>query len=246
MLRARRAYFANVSYIDDKIGEILSVLGDCRMAGNTIVVFCADHGDMLGERGLWFKMSFFEGSSRVPLMLHVPDIDGRLIEAPVSLLDVVPTLADLAGVDLAEVAPWTDGESLLPLAHGAERSAPVLMEYAAEGSIAPLVSVRDGDWKFNHCEADPPQLFDLRNDPRELANRAADPACEERVARFMKDVEQRWDLVRFDAEIRESQARRHVVYEALREGAHYPWDFQPLQKASERGFVSTTCAIIST
>jgi choline-sulfatase len=70
--RSRQAYFANISYLDDKIGGILATLEATRMADNTIVVFCSDHGDMLGERGMWFKMSFFEGSARVPLMISVP------------------------------------------------------------------------------------------------------------------------------------------------------------------------------
>ncbi|MEO1087273.1 MAG: sulfatase-like hydrolase/transferase, partial [Acidobacteriota bacterium] len=165
--RSRRAYFANVSYLDEKIGQLLGILEDCRLSNDTIVVFCSDHGDMLGERGLWFKMSFFEGSARVPLLMKIPGVEGRRIDDPVSLLDVTPTLAELIGADLGEVQPWTDGESLLPLAQGTSRENPVLMEYAAEGSAAPLVSLREGRWKLNHCELDPPQLFDLEADPHE-------------------------------------------------------------------------------
>lgn len=232
--QSRRAYFANISYIDDKVGGILDVLTRCRMDGNTIVVFASDHGDMLGERGLWFKMSFFEGSARVPLMIAAPGLPAGLVTTPVSLVDVTPTLADLAGIDLAEVRPWTDGESLTGLAGGTARTSPVLMEYAAEGSYAPMVSIRDGRFKFNHCELDPPQLFDLAADPHERRNLAEDPACASMVADFMARVRARWDLGRFDAAVRESQARRWVVYEALRNGAYYPWDYQPLQKASER------------
>lgn len=232
--RSRRAYFANISYIDEKIGRLLGALERCGMAEHTIVVFCADHGDMLGERGLWFKMSFFEGSARVPLLIAASSLTPGRIDAPVSTLDLTLTLADLAGIDLADVMPWTDGESLIPLARGAVRKTPVLMEYAAEGSYAPLVSIREGRLKFIHCELDPPQLFDLETDLRELTNLALDPAHAQTVATFMKRVRARWDMTRFDAEVRESQARRRVVYEALRNGAYYPWDFQPLQKASER------------
>ena len=70
--RSRRAYFANVSYLDEKVGELLDTLGRTRMLDETVIVFCADHGDMLGERGLWFKMNFFEGSARVPLLSRAP------------------------------------------------------------------------------------------------------------------------------------------------------------------------------
>ena len=82
--RSRRAYFANISYIDDKVGELMEALRNCRMEDDTIIVFCSDHGDMLGERGLWFKMSFLEGSARVPLMISSPDMKPQTIEAPVS------------------------------------------------------------------------------------------------------------------------------------------------------------------
>ena len=72
--RSRRAYFANVSYLDEKVGQLVDSLSRTRMLDDTVIVFCADHGDMLGERGLWFKMNFFEGSARVPLLLAGPGI----------------------------------------------------------------------------------------------------------------------------------------------------------------------------
>ena len=155
-------------------------------------------------------------------------------DTPVSNLDILPTLAELGGIDMEAIMPWTDGQSLVPLLQGKGRTEPVLMEYAAEGSIAPMVAIREGRYKFVHCEIDPPQLFDLESDPAELTNLAGDPAQADRVAEFMAKVRARWDMERFDADVRESQARRWVVYPALRNGAYYPWDFQPLQKASER------------
>ncbi|MEX0281373.1 MAG: choline-sulfatase, partial [Arenibacterium sp.] len=230
--RSRRAYFANISYLDDKIGEILQVLEDTRQ--EAIIVFVSDHGDMLGERGLWFKMSFFEGSSRVPLMIAAPDLAPRLVTDPVSTIDVCPTLCDLAGVSMEEVMPWTTGESLVPYAGGKERTNPVTMEYAAEASYAPMVSLRYGKWKFNRCALDPDQLFNLEADPHELTNLAGVPAHGGTLASLQAKAEARWDLVRFDEEVRASQARRWVVYEALRQGGYYPWDYQPLQQASER------------
>ncbi len=232
--RARRGYFASISYIDDRVGELLSVLDRTGQTENTVVLFCSDHGDMLGERGLWFKMCFFEGSVRVPLLLAGGSAPAGLIEAPVSNLDICPTLCDLAGIDLAAIAPWVDGRSLLPLVRGGADAVPVLMEYAAEGSIAPMAAIREGNWKFVHCLADPPQLFDLDNDPHELDNLAEDPDHAELLASFAAKAAARWDMTAFDSAVRESQARRWVVYPALRNGAYYPWDFQPLRQASER------------
>ena len=231
---ARQAYFANISYLDEKIGDLLGVLERTGQVENTVVVFTSDHGDMLGEKGLWFKMSFYEGSSRVPLMMSGPGLSPQTLSAPVSTLDVTPTLADLAGVTLDEVMPWTDGESLLPLTTGAERTAPVAIEYAAEASYSPLVALRYGRWKYTRCTLDPEQLFDLESDPHELTNLAGEPEHRATLEALRTKAQARWDLEAYDREVRESQARRWVVYEALRNGSYYPWDFQPLQKASEQ------------
>ncbi len=230
--RSRRAYFANISYLDDKIGEVLEALESTRQ--EAIILFVSDHGDMLGERGLWFKMCFYEGSARVPLMISAPGMAPGLITDPVSNIDVCPTLCDLAGADMSEVMPWVEGQSLVYLGQGGTREAPVAMEYAAEASQAPLVSLRYGKWKFNRCTLDPDQLFDLEADPQELTNLANDPAHAGTLAQLQAKAAARWDLAAFDAAVRESQARRWVVYEALRKGGYYPWDYQPLQKASER------------
>jgi len=232
--RSRRAYFANISYLDEKLGEIMDALTAVEQADNTIILFVSDHGDMLGERGLWFKMNFFEGSARVPLMICAPQMPVGLVDVPVSTLDVLPTLGELAGINLDEIMPWTDGSSLVSVPTDRETAKPVRMEYAAEASNAPLVALRHGRWKYIHCELDPPQLFDLDTDPHELANLAKDPAHAETTAYFAQAVQRDWDMAAYDAEIRQSQARRWVVYEALRNGAYFPWDYQPLQKASER------------
>ncbi|MFD1880448.1 choline-sulfatase [Paracoccus pacificus] len=227
--RARQGYFANISYIDDKIGEILDVLERTRQ--EAVILFLSDHGEMLGERGMWFKMNFFEQSARVPLMISAPGMAAGRVDRPVSSIDVLPTLCDLAGLAMNDIAPWTDGESL---ADGGADRGPVAMEYAAEGSIAPLVALRDGRWKYIACLADPELLFDLETDPEERRNLAPDPAHAEVLERMRAMAADRWDLAAYDDEVRQSQARRWIVYEALRNGAYFPWDYQPLMRASER------------
>jgi choline-sulfatase len=232
---ARRAYFAAISYLDETIGSLLETLATCGFADNTIVVFTSDHGDMLGERGLWFKMSFFEGGARVPLLIAAPGWKPRGVAEPTSLLDVLPTVVELAGGSVAEIATPLDGQSLVPLASGAAISGRrVLAEYAAEGAVAPIVMIREGTHKYIFCESDPPLLFDLANDPDERANLAANASAAGSAERFATAVLERWDLAAFNTDVLASQARRRLVYEALRNGAYYPWDFQPLQKASER------------
>ena len=135
---------------------------------------------------------------------------------------------------MTDIAPWTDGISLLPLARGIQRDAPVMMEYAAEGTITPMVALRQGAWKYIHCPADVEQLYDLNLDPEETLNLAGEPRAAQILAHFQTLAAEKWDMVAYDAEVRASQARRWVVYEALRNGAYYPWDYQPLRAASER------------
>ena len=129
---SRRGYCANISFLDTLIDGLLDTLDRSGFGEDTAVVFTSDHGDMLGERGLWFKMSFYEGSARVPLMIRLPGGGGQRIDAPVSTLDVLPTLLDLAGI--AALGDELDGVSLLPMAGGAARGDGfVRAEYAAEG-----------------------------------------------------------------------------------------------------------------
>lgn len=97
--RARQGYFANISYVDE-LGEILDVLERTRQ--DAIVVFLSDHGEMLGEHRLWFKMNFFEQSARVPMMIAAPGMAPGRVDTPVSTVDVLPTLCELAGLPLAE------------------------------------------------------------------------------------------------------------------------------------------------
>jgi choline-sulfatase len=167
-------------------------------------------------------------------MMAVPGVEGRLVTTPVSTLDVTPTLAGLAGIDISTIADWTDGEDLMPLATGTGGRGIVPMEYAAEGTVSPMIGLRNERYKLTLCEADPPILADLEADPYEMTNLAEDPAAAELLATLTEEAARRWDLSRFDGAVRESQARRHIVYTALRNGAYFPWDYQPLQKASER------------
>ena len=230
--RSRRAYFANISYLDDQIGELLKTLEETDQ--EAILIFVSDHGDMLGERGLWFKMSFFEGSARVPLMISASSMSSQVINSPVSTIDLCPTICELAGVTMSEVKPWIMGESLCAIMRGEKRQSPVLMEYAAEASHAPMVCIRRERWKYIFCSLDPEQLFDLDKDPHELDNLIEKTDYKSIVQSFRETIESTWKLDRFDQDVRESQAKRKVVYEALRKGGYYPWDFQPLKQASER------------
>jgi len=235
---ARRAYYGAISYVDEQIGTLLGALADARFAEDTIVLLLADHGDMLGERGLWYKMNFFEPACRIPLIVHAPGrFAARRVPTSASLVDVLPTLCELAGGGAADYATPLDGRSLVPQLEGRAGLRPdeVIGEYLAEGAIAPLVMIKRGRHKFVHSPVDPDQLYDLGADPDELHNLAAEPTSKallELLAGFRAEAAQRWDLAGLHAAVIASQARRRLVNEALRTGRHTPWDFQPKRDAS--------------
>jgi choline-sulfatase len=237
---ARRAYYGAISYVDDNLGKLLAALRATQMDEDTIIVFLSDHGEMLGERGLWYKMSFSEGAARVPLVISAP---GRFkpgrVAASVSLVDILPTLVDLAGEDIGPLSGATDGHSLKPHLTGGAGHDEAIGEYLAEGVTAPMVMIRRGRWKFIHCAPDPDQLFDLVADPREEANLAEDAAFAETLAQFRAEIAARWDLSAIDRGVRQSQQRRRIVGAALNRGAPKSWDFQPVSDAS-RQYVRNT------
>jgi choline-sulfatase len=229
---ARHGYYAAISYLDERVGEVLGALRDGGLDDDTIVVFTADHGEMLGERGLWYKMSFFEQSARVPLIVRVRGgSSGRRIAEPVSLLDLAPTLVEVAGA-APEPAMATDGESLVRLMAGDARgrSEPVVGEYLAEGVNAPAVMVRRGTQKFIACPSDPDQLYDLARDPAELVNLANEPEHEATVRVLRDEVARRWDLEELERRVLASQRERHLVLRALGQGAFSSWGYQPAPK----------------
>jgi len=228
---ARHAYLANTSYVDDFVGQLLDTLDRLSMAEDTVVIFTADHGDMLGERGLWYKMSFFEASARIPLIMRAPGLDGGTTRTTaVSLLDLAPTLAGLAG---AGPMPDQPGGSLIDMATAPDDpTRSVLGEYLGEGAIAPILMVRRGREKFVWSEPDPPQLYDLVDDPHELTNLAS--SSPEAVAAYEAEVHQRWDVTALDAAVRQSQRERRLVDRALRQGRPTPWDHQPNVDAAQQ------------
>jgi choline-sulfatase len=234
---ARRAYYGAISYVDDRIGRLIKVLRETERLDDTVVILTSDHGDMLGERGLWYKMNFFEGSVRVPLVVSAPSwFKAGRASSPVSTMDLLPTLVDLCDPDNeTEIVGPLDGRSLVPLLtdQSGDRGT-VTAEYLAEGAIAPIVMVRRGDVKLVHSPSDPDQLFDLAVDPLERVNLAADPDRADVLAELKAEVADRWDLPRIDQEVRTSQQRRIAVVEALRNGVGSGWDFAPHYDASRR------------
>jgi choline-sulfatase len=231
--KARRAYFGSISFVDDQFGKILETLDEAGLRDDTIVIVCGDHGDMLGERGLWYKMHFFEGAARVPLIIHAPErYAPRKIDASVSLVDLLPTLLGMAALD-PEIAAPLAGQSLMPhLVDGAGHDE-VIGEYMGEGAIAPLIMIRRDRWKFIHSPVDPDLLYDLAADPDELHNLAADPAHSAFVHELRAEVARRWDFPAITQSVLASQRCRRLVAKANAMGALSAWDYQPPRDAAQ-------------
>lgn len=231
---ARRAYYGAVSYLDGQVGALLQALAETGQAENTVVIFTSDHGDMLGERGLWYKMSWFEHSARVPLIVSFPAaFSGRRVANAVSHVDVLPTLVDLAtGGGRYDHPTSLEGRSLLPELSGNGGGDEAIGEYFAEGTGAPLLMIRRGARKFVTCDGDPDQLYALDADPRELRNLAGDPAFGDGIQALRDEARRRWDVARLRDQVLESQRRRRYLAKVMRESG-VSWDYQPITDASK-------------
>ncbi len=229
---ARHGYYANISYVDDLVGQLIDTLEVLGQLDNTVIVFTSDHGDFLGERGLWYKMSFLEPSAHVPLIVwHPPKMKPRRVSEPVSLADIMPTLSAIGGA--TQLARKVDGRSLLPLLEGAKENTEETAwgEYLAEGTLAPMYMLRRGPWKFIHTPTDPDQLFNLVDDQNELNNLAATHPLAKKMRR---EVEAKFNIREIHEQVLQSQQSRLMLFEAMKNGKHFPWDFQPLRDASEQ------------
>jgi choline-sulfatase len=234
--RARHAYYAAISYLDERVGHVLGALRESGLEDDTIVIFTADHGEMLGERGLWFKMAFFEAAARVPLIVRAPGrvAAGTRIAAPVSQLDVAPTLLELCGhPDAAGIAAGLDGTALGPLLDGARPGAAppardaVIAEYLAEGVTAPALMIRRDRFKYVVYGDDPEQLYDLEADPHELRDLARTADGAQRCIDLLRDAARGWDPTELATRVLDSQRERRLVVAALGRGRTAAWDYLP-------------------
>jgi choline-sulfatase len=228
---ARRAYYAMIDYVDAQLGRVLETLKETGLADNTVVIATSDHGDMLGERGLWYKMTFFERAVRVPLLLNAPrQIEPRRVTEPVSLVDILPTLMGIAThkVEFEPILPL-DGTSLLPVAKGEMLATGVVhAEYMAEGTDQPMFMIRRGRLKYVSCPGDPPLMFDVGSDPLEQRNLATTRAVGKHARGFAAEVSRKWDAATLRQTVIESQRARRFVHQALTTGRVHPWDFAPV------------------
>lgn len=235
--RARHAYYGAMAYVDDCFGEVVRTLEETGLAEETIVMVIADHGEMLGERDLWYKMSFFENAVRIPFIVHNPKrFAAHRVSANVSLVDVLPTLVEIAsGADrTAQAIAPLDGKSLVPHLKGEAGPDEAISEYLAEGASGPMLMIRRGAWKYICSYSEAPQLFNLHDDPLERVNLAAERTHQALVAEFAAEVDARWDLPALREKVLASQQKRLFLTRIAGRDAIPKWDYQPFQAASER------------
>ncbi len=193
-------YYALVSHIDAQVGRLVRRLEELDQRQNTVIAFISDHGEMLGDHGFTTKVVLYEGSVRVPCVLSWPAgiPAGQRMRTPLGGVDLMPTLAELCGIEVD--VDKIDGRSIAAAIRCGEEpdEVPVFAEIASWQAItgrtqepeelAAHVMVRDGAWKYVWNRTDEDELYDLDNDPDEMANLAGDNAQQQRVQELRQQI----------------------------------------------------------
>ena len=207
---ARLVYYAMCSFVDELIGDVLGALGDAGLTDDTRIVYTSDHGETLGDYGLWGKSVMYDSAAGVPLVLAGTDVPaGHVVDCPVSLVDLAPTIMTGIGIEPAPEDADLPGSNLWSFAAGdAPADRTVFSEYHATGSASAAYMLRDRRWKYVHFVGHDPQLFDMQADPHELTNLADRPAHQDLVADFGRRLAAICDPAATDAAARTDQQRR--------------------------------------
>jgi choline-sulfatase len=228
---ARHGYYASTSYFDDWVGRLARTLEGTGQLDNTVVIVASDHGDMLGDRGVWFKMSFHERSARVPLIMAGPGVHHGSVPNACSHLDLLPTLLDIAADDgqSPELGVEIDGRSLWESASGGTDPVDEAFgEYCGEMTSHPMFMIRRGPFKYIHCDSDPPLLFNVGSDPLERTNLADDPDDADTATAFATEVTKRWDSDAIRERVLRSQRARRTLHAAMSRAPLNSWDYAPV------------------
>jgi choline-sulfatase len=171
--RALASYYGLVTLTDDLVGNMLDVVDNTALRDNTVVIYVSDHGEMAGQHGIWQKQCFYESSVRVPMIVRTPHgAGGQRIDANVSLVDVMPTILDLAGIEIPDDLPGDSLKELRPGTGDANRA--VFSEYHAQGMLTGGFMIKRGDYKYHYYVGHEPQLFNVREDAGEFQDLAGD------------------------------------------------------------------------
>ncbi|MEF2246729.1 sulfatase-like hydrolase/transferase [Paenibacillus sp. IITD108] len=187
--RARAAYYGLCSYIDDHIDKVLQALEEVGLIEDTLIIYTSDHGEHLGDHELWWKNHLYEQAAGIPLIISGGGVSRNIVNTPVSLLDLSATIVDAVGLPPFSVGR---GRSLLPLCQGeyskewAERA--VFSEYHGHGTTNSMYMIRKGKYKYIYYPNNPPQLFNLETDQREMTNLAEQQSCRDIVQQLHSEL----------------------------------------------------------
>ena len=193
-------------------------------------------------RSLWYKMSWYENSARVPMIFHYPRLfKPHRVDESVSTLDLLPTLVDITGAKLDNRLS-IDGRSFYKALLGQGKvHDEVYGEYMGEGTCTPLIMIRRGKYKYITCLADPPMLFNLQDDALEANDlcKSKDPGHTNVAAAFAEETAKKWDLRRIHEEVLASQRKRRLCWGALKSGRFESWDYDPPSESHTKYIRST-------
>lgn len=202
------AYYGLCSFIDSQLGKLMAALREAGLEDTTTVIYTSDHGESLGTRGMWGKSTMYEESVAIPMVLSGPGVaGGTVVETPVSLVDLYPTILDAVGLDLdiAERAELPGRSLFATAAAPAEPDRPVFSEYHAVSSVTGCYMLRRGRYKLIWYAGLAPQLFDLEADPEETTDLAADPGSAEVLKALERELRSICDPEAVDARAKADQ-----------------------------------------
>jgi choline-sulfatase len=234
--RSRRGYYAMTSYFDARVGDLISTLEQQGLADDTLIIVTSDHGDMVGEHGLWFKRSYYDWSARVPFILSWPGHhpEGRRVEAVTSLVDLYPTLLEMLDLPRPD---WTrlDGHSFAGLvaSNDADWKDEAVVDFTSAGALHPWRAVRQGRFKYVAVHGGESLLFDLSTDPDEWHNLAGSAAHRQTEDRLRRRAYSDWDPAAIEREELRAQQERLFLAEANQRHTPVSWDYQPFFDASQ-------------
>ncbi|MEZ4675597.1 MAG: sulfatase-like hydrolase/transferase [Caldilineaceae bacterium] len=207
--RLHTAYHGTTTFLDQQIGQVLDTLDTLGLTDNTRVIYSSDHGESLGERGHVGKFLMYEETAGIPMMVAGPDVPvGKVVETPVSLVDLFPTIVEAVNADAGETTAKLPGTSLWTLAHQSDHDRTVFSEYHAVGTGNAIYMLRDQRYKYVHYTHEAPQLFDLATDPNEVHNLATAPDHQALLGRMERQLRTLLDPEAIDARAKADQKAR--------------------------------------
>ena len=238
ILSARRAHLAMTTYLDELIGDLINELKALDLYENTIIMFLSDHGEMMGEKGMWFKRTFYDRSVKTPLLISWPKkYKPGIREQVVSQVDIAPTIAEIVGFeDQDYLENYIDGKSLCGLLDDdtADWKNYAVTEYITNGVMEPMLLAREERYKYVYVHNQQPLLFDLEADPEELNNLVDNPELKELRQRLHQIATGGNDVEELKKKIMLEQRRRNLVQKAMRCGETPCWEYQPFFDAAKQ------------